>query len=216
MHEDMKSHLEESIPSHMKLTVERKQAILAKAHQRLHQVQPSKKLIFKPILTAVAVLGIAGILTVPYIQQEMRESASEELIPSEHVQKIFIPNVAYPSLITAIYADGTKEMIYTDGKAIYAFDNETNTKKVIIEAQEDGEISGYNVAANKSWIVWKQENAEGYSILNRMSGETREFPEDLHGMQLDGDTLTYTSVGYGEGVWLSQLNLNTLEKKETA
>ncbi|MFC5601730.1 hypothetical protein [Sporosarcina koreensis] len=209
MHERLWKSLDQSIPEQVKLKDEQKQAIIAEAHRRLDSKSPSRKPTLKPLITVVAVVGIAGFLAVPYIQQEMGEQANEQLVSVEALQKVSIPGENLATLITAIYVDETKEMIYADGKSIYAFDTESKTKEILVE---DANSSGYNVAANERWIIWKQDAEEGYSILNRLNGETRNIPDELHGMQIDGDQLTSISVGNGEGVWFTQLDLLTLEQ----
>lgn len=209
MHEHLRKSLDKTIPQQLKLKDEQKRAIVAEAHRRLETKTPTRKPALKPLITAIAVVGLAGFLGIPYIQHEMGEQAVEESIPSEAVQKVSIPGENLGTLITAIYVDETKEMIYSDGKRIIAFDTESNTKEILIDG--DVNISGYEVAANESWIVWKQENMEGYFILNRSTGEIRNIPDELHDMQIEGDQLIYTSVSWGD-VWLTKLDLKTLEQ----
>lgn len=210
MHKHLRKSLDQSIPEQVKLKDDQKRKIVAEAHHRLENEKPSRKLALKPLITAIAVVGLAGFLGVPYIQNEMGEQAIEEsVVPAEALRKVSIPGENLATLITAIYVDETKEMIYSDGKRIIAFDTESNTKEILIDG--DVNISGYEVSANERWIVWKQEGMEGYSVLNRSNGEIRNIPDELHGMQIDGDKLTYTSVSYG-GVWFTQLELKTLEQ----
>ncbi|MDN4606728.1 hypothetical protein [Sporosarcina highlanderae] len=209
MHEHLRKSLDQSIPEKVTLKDEQKQAILAEAHRRLENGAPSRKPALKPLVTAIAVVGIAGFLGMPYIQNEIGEQAIEESTPADVLRKVSIPGENLGTLITAIYVDETKEIIYSDGKRIIAFDTESNTKEILIDG--DANISGYEVVANESWIVWKQEDIEGYFVLNRSNGEIRNIPDELHDMQIAGDQLIYTSVSWGD-VWLTKLDLTTLEQ----
>ncbi|WP_060203716.1 hypothetical protein [Sporosarcina koreensis] len=213
MHEHIRKSLDQSIPEQVRLRDERKRAIVAEAHRRLEKGSPTRKPALKPLISAVAVVGIAGFLAVPYIQHEMGEKAIVESMPSEVVHKVSILGENLATLITAIYVDKTKEMIFTDGYRIYAYNTESKIKEILVEREEDANISGYNVAANERWIVWKQDDIEGYSILNRLNGEVRNIPDELHGMQIDGDQLNYTSVSQGN-IWFTQLDLKTLEQTQ--
>lgn len=209
MHEHLRKSLDQSIPEQVKLIDEQKRVILVNAQRRLENETPSRKLALKPLIAAVAVAGLAGFLGVPYIQHEMGEQAIEESLPAEALQKVSIPGENLSTLISAIYIDETKEMIYSDGKRIIAYDTESNTKEILVDG--DANISGYEVTANESWIVWKQEDIEGYFVLNRSNGEIRKIPDELHDMQIAGDQLIYTSVSRGN-VWLTRLDLTTLEQ----
>lgn len=211
MHEHLQKSLDQSIPEQVRLKDKQKRSIMAEAHRRLENGPTKRKPALKPLISAVAVVGIAGFLAFPYIQHEMEEQAIEESALAETLQKVTILGENLATLITAIYVDETKEMIYSDGRGIYAFDTETNTKELLVETEGDADISGYNVAANENWIVWKQDDMEGYSILNRLNGEVRNIPDDLNGMQMDGDQLTYISVSWGN-LWFTQLDLKTLEQ----
>lgn len=211
MHEHLQKSFDQSIPEQVRLKDEQKRSIMAEAHRRLENGPTKRKPALKPLISAVAVVGIAGFLAFPYIPHEMEEQAIEESALAETLQKVTILGENLATLITAIYVDETKEMIYSDGRGIYAFDTETNTKELLVETEGDADISGYNVAANENWIVWKQDDMEGYSILNRLNGEVRNIPDDLNGMQMDGDQLTYISVSWGN-LWFTQLDLKTLEQ----
>ncbi|MDW0116546.1 hypothetical protein QTL97_06340 [Sporosarcina thermotolerans] len=209
MHEHLRKSLDQSIPEQVRLKDEQKRAIVAEAHRRLENESPSRKPTLKPLIATVAVVGLAVFLGVPYIQNEIGEQAIEELAHADALQKVSIPGENLTTLINAIYVDETKEMIYSDGKRIYAFDTESSTKEILVDGDEN--ISGYEVAANESWIVWKQEDVEGYFVLNRLNGEIRNIPDELHGMRIEGDQLIYTSVSWGD-VWLTRLDLTTLEQ----
>lgn len=209
MRREIKHDLDASVPKYIMLDETKKTVILQEAHKRIETMQSSPKPIVKPILASVAVVGLAGFIAFPYVQQELQQHASQEAIIANAIQQVTIRDVNYPNLIRAVFVDNTNEMIYTDGKGIYAFSIGSNTKRILVESNDEAIISGVTVAANEEWIAW----SEGVStyILNRMNGEIKEIVDTFGTLQLAGNRLIYMAF-HDATVGEEQIDLLTFEK----
>ncbi|WP_075617887.1 hypothetical protein [Paenisporosarcina indica] len=218
MRENIKRHLDESVPSHITLSEVQKRKILNEANKRIHGRNLPSTRMLKPIAIGVAIICLAGFLSFPYIQDWSEESAYQPLINeplSESIKKVTITDVEYPSLINAVYVADTEEMIYTDHNGIYSYSVETETKRVLVEPKDNAEI--YELAVSGEWLVWEDITTSKLYILNRISHELNEFSNSqmTSDFQLDGDTLTYMSIGdVNSFIGYKKLNLTTWEETE--
>ena len=198
MPENIKRHLDESVPSQLTLSEVKKRKILNEANQRMDGRNFSSPRLFKPFAIGVAILGLSAFLSFPYIQDWSEESAFQPALKepnNEKIKKVTITGVEYPSLINATYIADTEEMIVTDHDGIYSYSVESETKRVIVEPKDNAEI--FELAVNGEWLVWEDVSTSKLYILNRISNERKEFSNTLmtYDFQLDGDTLTYASIG---------------------
>lgn len=218
MQENIKRHLDESVPSHLTLSDVQKRKILNEANHRMHGRNFSNPRMFKPFAIGVAILGLSAFLSFPYIQDWSEESAFQPALKepiNEKIKKVTITGVEYPSLIHATYVADTEEMIVTDHDGIYSYSVATETKRVLVEPKDNAQI--FELAVNSEWLVWEEISTSKLYIVNRMSNERKEFSNAhmTYDFQLDGDILTYTSIGDSDSfMGYKKLDLSSWEETE--
>lgn len=209
MRRELKQDLDASVPVNIMLDEEKKNAILQEAHKRIETKQPSPKPIVKPIIASVAVIGLAGFMAFPYVQQELQQHASQEVNISNAIQQVTIRDGNYPDLINAVFVDNTNELIYTDGKGIYTFSVGSNTTQTLVNSKGESQIPGVSVAANEDWIVWDYAGKSTH-ILNRLNGEIKEI-NTFGFLQIVGNRLIYMASHDGT-MRYEQFDLHTFKK----
>jgi hypothetical protein len=211
MHEDLKQILDDSIPEHITLTERQKNKIFNEANNRFIHKKRSSPIKLKPFLSGIAIILIASILSVPTIKNWMEQGASEQTI-MKPVIDVTIPGVEYTSLINAIYVEDTDEMIYTDHQGIYSYSLSENTKNVLVEHKENGQI--FDIAVNEKWLIWEEISTSTLKILNRLNHNLKEFP-NIHtsDLQVIDDQLTLVTFGNEDHfAGYKVINLTTMEE----
>ncbi|QUG42947.1 hypothetical protein KD050_06810 [Psychrobacillus sp. INOP01] len=186
MREDIKRHLDESIPSHITLTEAQKNKIIHEVPKRM------KKKKFKlpsiPLIVSLAIISLSLFLVIPYLDDDLQQLYEENLVD------VTIPYDPYASLIRSIYVDDSKEMIYTDWNGIYAYSVETNTKEILVTPKEEARIHLF--AVNENWLAWEDITTSTLNVLNRNNNEVIELTNthvgDIH---LQDDTLLIYYIG---------------------
>ncbi|CAG9610727.1 hypothetical protein [Pseudoneobacillus rhizosphaerae] len=193
MHEDIKRILDDSLPEHITLTEKQKSKIFNRANQRFTQNKRSIPIKFKPLLSGIAIILIAGMLSVPSFENWIEQGAYQQT-KTKPVIEVTIPEVEYPSLINAIYVEETNEMIYTDQQSIYSYSLSENTKNVLVEHKENAQI--FDIAVNEKWLIWEEISTSTLKILNRLNHSLKEVP-NIHtsDLQLVDDKLIFLSFG---------------------
>lgn len=203
----VQNQLDAVLPERLVLEDMVKQHILHQAHQRLDAEVVPKRLTLKPLMTAAAFVVVAGVLAVPYVEYEQQERAFQEALSEEKIQKVVVPNVAYPSLINSIYFEENNEIIHTDERGIYSYSIDTKTETVLVAPTESIEFSSVDLAANERWVIW---GGHGIHILNRDTGEQNVLLEAYGSFELVGDQIIY--LGLSEMPSYYVYDLNTEEK----
>lgn len=201
----VKNQLNAALPERLILEDTVKQRILLQAHQRLDAEVVPKQLTLKPLMTATAFVVLAGVLAVPYVEQEQQERAFQEALSSEQIQKVVVPNVSYPSLINSIYVEENNEIIHTDEKGIYSYSINNQTETVLVVPSETIEFSSVSLEANENWVIWG--NSEIH-ILNRKTGKEHVLLEDYIEVQLIGDQILYLAITDHPVYYLYDLETN--------
>jgi hypothetical protein len=193
MHEEIKRILDDSVPEHITLTERQKSKIFNKANQHFTHKKRSIPIKLKPLLSGIAIILIAGMLSVPSFENWIEQGAYQQTT-TKPVIEVTIPGVEYPSLISAIYVEETNEMIYTDHQSIYSYSLSENTKNVLVEHKENAQI--FDIAVNEKWLIWEEISTSTLKILNRRNNNLKEFP-NIHtsDLQLADDKLTFLSFG---------------------
>jgi hypothetical protein len=193
MHEDIKQILDDSVPEHITLTERQKSEIFKEANQRFTHKKRSIPIKLKPLLSGIAIILIAGMLSVPSFENWIEQGAYQQTT-TKPVIEVSIPGVGYPSLINAIYVEETNEMIYTDHQSIYSYSLSENTNNVLVEHKENAQI--FDIAVNEKWLIWEEISTSTLKILNRLNHNLKEFP-NIHtsDLQLVDDKLTFLSFG---------------------
>ncbi|MFJ8064012.1 hypothetical protein ACIQYS_05235 [Psychrobacillus sp. NPDC096426] len=198
MEEEIKRKLDSSVPEHITLSEEQKSEILTEARHRVSSEEKRQKRMLKPILVGVAIIGLSGILSYPYVKDWREQAGISSSVKEESLRKVMIEGHDYNALINSIYDEKTDSMIYTDNKAIYTYSLTSNKKTILVAPKENVLIT--EVLLNEKWFVWDElysENDNGHAsihILNRESNETFVMEETLQAdLQLDGDYLVRLS-----------------------
>ena len=186
MQEDIKRHLDASIPRHITLTEAQKSKIMLEAPNRM---KPKRiKLPSFPLLVSVAIISLSLFLVIPYLDDDLQQLYDENLVD------VTIPYAPYDSLIRSIYVDNSKEMIYTDWNGIYAYSVETDTKEILVTPKEDARIHLF--AVNENWLAWEEITTSTLNVLNRNNNEIIELSNTyIADIQLQDDTLLINHIG---------------------
>lgn len=212
MHREMKQDLDASLPESITLDETKKKSILEEAHKKIVAKQSLRKPFIKPLIATVAVVVLTGIIAFPYVQQELRQQASQEVKIANAIQRVTIQGVNYANLIRAIYVDNTNELIYTDGKGIFSYSLDSNTTETVVAPKDESEILGVSVAANEDWIVWDNLGESTY-VLNRGNGELKEIDDPSGFLQIADNRLIYMAFSeHDKTRGYDQINLLTFEK----
>lgn len=201
----MQDQLDAVLPERLILENPLKQRILHQAHQRLDAEALQKRLTLKPLMTAAAFVVVAGVLAVPYVEQGQQKHAFQEALYEEKIQKVVVPNVAYPNLINSIYVEENSEIIHTDEKGIYSYSINDKTETVLVPPSETIEFSSVSLEASENWVVWG--NSEIH-ILNRKTGKEHVLLEDYIEVQLIGDQILYLAITDHPVYYLYDLETN--------
>lgn len=206
MNNRMKTELERSTATRLKLNDDRKQKIVRAAHRRL-DAKPSRRRRLAPPLVAVAVVGMMLFLFFPQIQSILENGTVQDDLAEQGIQKAVIPGVEYANLINAVYVDVGNELIYTDGNDIFSFSLESQQAVRIIEGT-GGHIAGVTLDANEKWLLWESDGV--LYVLNRETEDVQTI-EDYFGMgMLAGDVVLYGSPD--ETFSIHKLSLTTGNK----
>lgn len=201
MSKNIKQLLDETIPSDITLSKEKKQKILQTANTHMKRSAPPRRKLFRPIFSTLAIIGLLIILIGPSLLNRL---SSHETFDTP-LEKITIPNVDYSSFIRSIFIRSTNELIFADNKIIYSYSLTSHSQQVLVKSTE--EIDIYKMVATENWLVWGEGNDDVY-ILNR---KTQMQPIQLNNvigdLQLKENRMIY-SDGYGYN-WI---NLTTMEE----
>lgn len=213
MQENIKRQMDATIPEQLTLSEKHKRKILLEANKRMTRPNIFNQQLLKP-LVGVAIIGLSCFLAFPYIQEWSEEKAFHS---AEHdlLTEVTFPQEDYDSLINAQYVDSTNEMIYTDHEGIYSYSITEKTKKVLVEPKEDARI--FELAVNENWLVWEEISSSKLYVLNRTTADKSEITNmAFSDLQIEGDILTYMSVGGEEhsSAGYVALNLRNGETKE--
>ena len=184
MRDNIKHHLDASIPNHITLTQAQKRKILHEGTNRLEKKR--FKLQTVPIIVSLAIISLSLFLVIPYIQDWLEKDLSQ--LFEESLREVTIPDFSYSSLIRSIYVNETKEMIFTDWNGIYSYSVDINTKKILVEPKEESQI--HQIAVNENWLAWEEITTSTLNVLNRTSNEIIELSNTHVGdIILQDDTL---------------------------
>lgn len=184
MREDIKSHLDESIPSHITLTEAKKNKIMHEAPKRMKQKK--FKLPSIPLIVSIAIISLSLFLVIPYLDDDLQQLYDENLVD------VTIPEAPYTSLIRSIYVDNNKEMIYTDWNGIYSYSVETKKTEILVIPKEESRIHLF--AVNENWVAWEDITTSTLNVLNRNNNEVKKQSKiHVSDIQLQDDTLL---IGY--------------------
>ncbi|MFT8319701.1 MAG: hypothetical protein ABF649_02215 [Bacillus sp. (in: firmicutes)] len=213
MLKSVKHQLDQSIPDDITLTEGHKQKIMNKAHERLNRKNSLRFRLVKPLLSTIAIIGLFGILTGPSVQKWMEERQVQQF-SSKQLEKVTITDVEYSSLIRSIYVKDTNEFVYIDKGGIFAYSVQSDEKKVLVKPKEN--MSIFDIAVNKNWLVWLEDNSNTVYALNRQNDEMKKLTiKAISDFQLDEDTFLYRSYGEnGESVGYKSMNLTTMIESE--
>lgn len=206
MREDIKRHLDASIPRHITLTEAQKSKIMLEAPNRMKQKR--FKLPSIPFIVSVAIISLSLFLVIPYLKDDFQQLYDENLVD------VTIQYTPYDSLIRSIYVDNSEEMIYTDWNGIYAYSVETGTKEILVTPKEDARIHLFDV--NENWLAWEDITTSTLNVLNRNSKEVMELPNITIGnLQLQGSTLIFMDIGIKDSfIGYRAIDLSTMEQHE--
>lgn len=199
------NQLDKVLPEQLVLEDTVKQRILHQAQLRLESETTLKRPTMKPLMTAAAFVFVAGVLVVPYVQQEQQEQAFQEAVSKETIQKVIVPNVTYPDLINSIYVEENNEIIYTDGRGIYSYSIDNQKETVLVMPSENIEFSSVTLSANENWVIW---GTSEIHILNRITGKEHVLLEDSMSVQLIGHQILYSGFSDMPVYYLYDLETN--------
>lgn len=209
MREDIKRHLDASIPEHITLTEARKNKILHEATNR------TKKRPFKlpsmPLIVSIAIVSLSFFLVIPHIQDWLEKDLTQ--LYEENLVDVTIADAPYDSLIRSAYVNKSKEMVYTDWNGIYSYSVDTNTKEILIEPKEESRIHLF--AVNENWLAWEEITTSTLNVLNRNSKEHVELPNiSIADIQLQDNTLIFMDFSEGsyKGIDLTSMNQREIHK----
>jgi len=189
MQEDIKRHLDASIPNHITLTEAQKRKIILEASNQMQNKRT--KLPSMPLIVSVAIISLSFFLVISYIQNRLEKDLTQ--LFEENLMDVIIPDSPYTSLIRSIYVDETKEMIYTDWNGIYSYSVDTNSKEILVEPKEESRI--HQIAVNENWLAWEEIATSTLSVLNRNSNELIEQSNTHVGdIILQDDTLLIMDI----------------------
>jgi hypothetical protein len=211
MREDLKQILDDTIPEHITITERQKNKIFNEANNRFIHNKRSSPIKLKPLLSGIAIILIACMLSVPTFKNWMGQGANQQTF-MKPVIEVTIPGVEYPSLINAIYVEERNEMIYTDHQSIYSYSLSEDTKTVLVEHQENAQI--FDIAVNEKWLIWEEISTSTLKILNRFNQNLKEIP-NIHtsDLQVVDDQLTFLSFGNEDKfAGYKVINLTTMEE----
>ena len=187
MSEDIKRHLDASIPSHITLMEAQKNKILHETPKRIKK-QKKFKLSSIPLIVSLAIVSLSLFLVIPYLDDDLQQLYDENLID------VTIPFAPYASLIRSSYVDDSEEMIFTDWNGIYSYSVETNTKETLVTPKEEARIHLF--AVNENWLAWEEITTSTLNVLNRNNNEIIELSNTNVGdIQLQDDTLLFKYIG---------------------
>lgn len=210
MHQGIKRILDDSVPEDITLTEGQKSKIFNEANQRFTHKKRSIPIKFNPLLSGIAIILIASMLSIPTFENWIEQGAYQQTT-TKPVIEVTIPGVEYPSLINAIYVEETNEMIYTDHQSIYSYSLSENTKNVLVEHKENAQI--FDIAVNEKWLIWEEISTSTLKILNRLNHNLKEFPNiHISDLQVVDDKLTFLTFGNDDQfAGYKLLNLTTME-----
>ncbi|WP_419959795.1 hypothetical protein [Psychrobacillus sp. BM2] len=184
MREDIKRHLDESIPSHITLTEAQKNKIMHEIPKRMKQKK--FKLPSIPLIISLAIISLSLFLVIPYLDDDLQQLYDEKLVD------VTIPEAPYTSLIRSIYVDNSKEIIYTDWNGIYSYSVETKKTEILVIPKEESRIHLF--AVNENWVAWEDITNSTLNVLNRNNNEVKKQSNiHLSDIHLQDDTLL---IGY--------------------
>lgn len=206
MREDIKRHLDGSIPRHITLTEAQKSKIMLEAPNRMKQKRI--KLPSIPLMVSVAIISLSLFLVIPYLDDDLQQLYDKNLVD------VTIPYAPNDSLIRSIYVDNSEEMIYTDWNGIYAYSVEAGTKEILVTPKEDARIHLF--AVNENWLAWEDITTSTLNVLNRNNNEIIELSNTYVGdIQLQDDTLLIKYIGDSDNfMGYRAIDLSTMEQRE--
>ena len=210
MRESLKQQLDESVPVDVTLTDLRKRQILKAAQQAGNGRKISRVPKMLPALAGVAVIGLAGVLGYPYVNDWQGEPGGA--VEDRELQKLVVPEQDYDVLIRSIYNEYTGELVLNDSNKIYAFDPIANEETLLVDLDE--ETRSFQFETEGKWLAW-EEFTDETAVLKIMNRETSEV-ETLEGvhiidLQIEGNRLVFGQFG-GEAIPSYQsVNLDTME-----
>ena len=206
MREDIKGHLDASIPNHITLTEAKKSKIMREAPNRTKKSGIQLQLM--PLIVSIATISLSFFLVIPYIQDWLEKDLTQ--LFEQNLVEVTITDVEYANLIRSIYVEDSKEMVYSDWNGIYSYLEATNTKEILIDPKEESKIHLFTV--NENWLAWEEITTSTLNILNRNSNELLEIPNiTIADLQLQDNTLIY--MNFSEGSYKA-IDLSTMDQRE--
>jgi len=206
MREDIKGHLDASIPNHITLTEAQKSKIMREAPNRTKKSGIQLQLM--PLIVSIATISLSFFLVIPYIQDWLEKDLTQ--LFEQNLVEVTITDVEYANLIRSIYVEDSKEMVYSDWNGIYSYLEATNTKEILIDPKEESKIHLFTV--NENWLAWEEITTSTLNILNRNSNELLEIPNiTIADLQLQDNTLIY--MNFSEGSYKA-IDLSTMDQRE--
>ena len=206
MQEDIKRHLDASIPNHITLTEPQKRKIILEAPNRMQNKRT--KLPSMPLIVSIAIISLSFFLVVPYIQDWLEKDLTQLYV--ENLMDVTILDAPYDSLIRSVYVNDSKEIVYKDWNGIYSYSVDTNSKEILVEPKEESRI--HQLAVNENWLAWEEIATSTLNILNRNSNELLELPNmTIADIQIQDNTLIF--MNFSEGSYKA-IDLSSMKQRE--
>lgn len=177
-------------------TAAQRKRIIEQARKKMQRSSEKTTLKKRPIIVIALAFLLTLFLAGSYIQQAIFNKIDYS------IEKVIIPNVPYDSLITSTYIDETNEFIYNTATGFYAYDVEEKKVTLLVDTTEIGRI--YDYGASEDWLVWEQpvNNKSKIHVLNRHTKNLEILEINYSfGIELQGDTIVYTSLGDGKAYY---------------
>ena len=205
MQEDIKRHLDASIPNHITLTEPQKRKIILEAPNRMQNKRT--KLPSMPLIVSIAIISLSFFLVIPYIQDWLEKDLTQ--LYEENLMDVTILDAPYDSLIRSVYVNDSKEIVYTDWNGIYSYSVDTNSKEILVEPKEESRI--HQLAVNENWLAWEEIATSTLNILNRNSNELLELPNmTIADIQIQDNTLIF--MNFSEGSYKA-IDLSSMKQR---